>query len=94
MIPCMSGNRPRGQLIDLAPIRRRRLAEALIEARGRMIEVEITLFVALWLAGYRNRSARATARRLRAWRNKLSGPPPSSGPLATVLPFVSGKRAA
>jgi hypothetical protein len=49
----MAGNRRRGQLINLAQRRRRRVEEALIEAKGQMIEAEHALFVALRLAGHR-----------------------------------------
>jgi hypothetical protein len=48
----MAGNKRRGQLINLAQRRRRRMAEALVEARGRMIEAEHALFVALRMAGH------------------------------------------
>ena len=91
---CMAGI-SRGQLISLAQRRRRRLAEALIEAKGRMIEAEHTLFVALRLAGYQSGPARATTLKVRAWLKKMPSRRRPAQKLATVLPlFPRGKRAA
>ena len=41
------------------------MAEALVEARGRMIEAEHALFVALRLAGHEQQAVRASAPLLR-----------------------------
>jgi hypothetical protein len=76
----MAGNKRRGQLINLAQRRRRRMAEALVEARGRMIEAEHALFVALRLAGHQQPAVRANAA------------PPELAPVLRLFP--GGKRAA
>jgi hypothetical protein len=78
----MAGIKRRGQLINLAQRQRRRAEEALIEAKGQMIEAEHALFVALRLAGHQNPVPRT-------WRNRLAEP------VASVVPlFPGGKRAA
>ena len=61
------------------------MAEALVEAKGRMIEAEHALFVALRLAGHEHEPVRANAPSARAINSEC----------ATVLPlFPGGKRAA
>jgi hypothetical protein len=78
----MAGNRRRGQLINLAQRRKRRMREALGQAKGQMIEAEHALFVALRLAGHGSPTA----------RNAAAGARPG---LAAVVPlFPRGKRAA
>jgi hypothetical protein len=87
----MAGNKRRGQLINLAQRRRRRMQDALIEAKGQMIEAEHALFVALRLAGLQNNASRDAS----SWEPEPPGPPRGEGDLASVLPiFPGGKRAA
>jgi hypothetical protein len=87
----MAGNRRRGQLINLAQRRKRRMQEALVQAKGQMIEAEHALFVALRLAGH----ASATPRNTAGWRQASPLPARASSRLATVVPlFPGGKRAA
>jgi hypothetical protein len=84
----MAGNKRRGQLINLAQRRRRRMAEALVEARGRMIEAEHALFVALRLAGHEHEPVRASATPGRPIASRCT----PSGPVLRLFP--GGKRAA
>jgi hypothetical protein len=91
----MAGNRRRGQLINLAQRRRRRVEESLIEAKGQMIEAEHALFVALRLAGHQNGGPRTAP----GWRQPSEpGVDPARSDddeMENVVPiFPGGKRAA
>jgi hypothetical protein len=87
----MADNRRRGQLVNLAQRRRRRVEEALVEAKGQMIEAEHALFVALRLAGHQNGEPRTAP----AWREESSEAVDPGDDMDNVLPiFPGGKRAA
>ncbi len=91
MICGMADNKRRGQLINLAQRRRRRVREALIEAKGQMIEAEHALFVALRLAGLHDSGARNAS----GWRRGPAPSPRDERTVARVVPiFPGGKRAA
>ena len=85
----MAENKRRGQLISLAQRRRRRMADALVEAKGRMIEAEHALFVALRMAGHEPQVSECVP----FGPTRRAARPESSTP--NVLPlFPRGKRAA
>ena len=87
----MAGNKRRGQLINLAQRRRRRMAESLVEARGRMIEAEHALFVALRMAGHEPDPQVPGCVPFGPTRRGTRPP----NPAANVVPlFPRGKRAA
>jgi hypothetical protein len=87
----MAGNRRRGQLISLAQRRKRRVQEALVQAKGQMIEAEHALFVALRLAGHAN----AMPGNATGWRKPPARAARAQPRVASVVPLLPrGKRAA